>query len=92
MNAVAQPKKFEGTKSFDFRWATVFCWEHRLSKHKTTVMLKTSGMAPLALWMNGIWLLKRLFEYVVSVDVNVSLKLMQILNVPKTLPMYPKRL
>jgi len=53
MNAVAQPKKFEGTKSFDFRWATVFCWEHRLSKHKTTSYAKNFGdghLGPIDEW------------------------------------------
>jgi len=35
--AVVQPaQNFWRTKYFDFKWATVFCFGHRFTKHKTT--------------------------------------------------------
>jgi len=46
VSSVASPK-FWGSKYFDFTRATVFCLEHRFSKHKTTRYARNSGgMAP----------------------------------------------
>jgi len=40
---VGQPKFWEGAKYFDFKWATVFCLGHRLSKHKMTRYTRNLG-------------------------------------------------
>jgi len=41
-------KKFFEAKVFDFRRITLFCFEKRLSKHKTTIFSKNLGAWPLS--------------------------------------------